>query len=302
VTQGIDPLGDRKEGAKELVWKPWQPPVVPLVPSQQLTTGTPDDGGVAPVSRVSSDKNNTGHIAARAFSTVHMEMDINHLAVPLSPAAAATALALGELGTVSAIAQVAGAIAGTPVSPDNLSAALGHFTDHLTLSSTAIGALHGVGEALQVFGGVAGVVAGAVGLKAELDDVRAKGLSPDKALGIAARAAQLVGGVAMALSPLCPPLAAIGASIMTAGSALALGKLAFDHRDDIKRAAKKASDIAGQAATGIRTAADQVTKVISNNGASMSAHAVPGDTAPLRVISNNGGSAPLSTAFQWITG
>jgi hypothetical protein len=176
--------------------------------------------------------------------TGDLSFDLDALAVPLTPEAQAVANAIGELGVVHGVAQVAAAVARTPFGPDGLAASLGRFAENLTSVGDQLMAVPGVGDALQVFGGVGGVAAGALGLKRELDDIKARGLGPENALGIASRAAQLVGGFAMALSPLCPPLAAPAAALMTAGAALALGKLGWEHRDTPMR-------------------------IVSNNGASM---------------------------------
>jgi hypothetical protein len=123
------------------------------------------------------------------------------------------------------------------------------------------------------------VVAGATGLKRELDDIARKGLGPEQALGVAAKAAQLVGGVAMALSPLCPALAPVGAAVMTAGAGLALGKLGWESREDLKGAAK--------------LVANNTARIVSNNGSAIVANNAS------RIVSEHGVGSP---AWGWVTG
>lgn len=301
MTREIGAIGDRRDPDEPLVWQPWQPPVLPPQPApssgeEEAVSGVSAAGSRRPVTApLQRDAVDTGDLTRNALSREALKpLDLNQVRVPLSPQVEATADALGELGTVSAIGQVATAIARTPMAPDQLGTALGHFVDNLTRTSTQLLAVPGVGEALQTFGGVSGVVAGAVGLKRELEDVKARGLAPQQAAGIAARAAQLVGGVALALSPLCPALAPVGAAIMTAGAALSLGKLALAHRDDLKSAAGKAA----------RIVSEHGAAIVSNNAARMAG--TKGGDANVRIISNNGstleGKAAGANAFQWITG
>lgn len=284
MPRDIGSLGDRDRDQEPLAWQPWQPPVMP--PQPPIITEGGEDQGVTGVSgargRIGGDRLNTGELTAKAMRRHLDQVNLDQLSVPMDPAVIATANALGELGVVNGVAQVASAVARTTFSPDAIGASLGQFSEILANNTSKLMAVPGVGDALQAFGGAAGVAAGALGLKRELDEAKAKGLGPQQALGIASRAAQLVGGVAMALSPLCPALAPVGAVLMTGGAALSLGKLAYESRHDLAAGARK-----------LGQKADRLDRIVSNNGAAM-----VGAGAPLKAISNHG----ANEAWKWITG
>jgi hypothetical protein len=211
-------------------------------------------------------------------------VDIDHIHVPGAPEKPSglsrlkdAAHMLGELGVVSAIGQVAAAYTRTTFDPGQIADSLGAFAKNLSGVADKLQQVPGVSEALSIFGGTGAIAAGALQLKSELEAAREKGPSLSAGLGAAAAAAQLVGGVATALTPLCPALAGAGAAILTAGAALKLGKLSWDNR-------QKAGQAIGAA------------KIISNNAA----NAVRSDVA--RIVANNGANAVKVDPFAWMTG
>lgn len=158
--------------------------------------------------------------------------------------------ALAELGVVTTLSQVAVAFTQARFSPGEIAESLGRFATNMTEVAEQLNRLPGVGPALEVFGGVGGIVTGLAGLKQVLAETRNEGPSLARGLEAAASAARLVSGVAMALAPVCAPLAAVGGTIALAGAALELGKLGWEKRPS------------SQASAG-------ATPIISNNGANM---------------------------------
>ncbi|MDB5095939.1 MAG: hypothetical protein JWM80_360 [Cyanobacteria bacterium RYN_339] len=268
MTQKIEGPGERRENEEPLTWKPWTPPVTaPAVSAPAVVTAA-----TLHQLRVVQDANSTTTSGAFALDEADAgSVVLDGLYVPLTPEAQAIADAIRDAGTVSAVGQVAVSLTQAPIAPGQLAIALERFTKHLVDVSDTLLRLPGVGQALQVFGGLSGVAAGALALKQEIDDLETAGRGPQDALDIAARAAQLVGGFALALSPLCPALAGAGAVIMTAGAALALGKLGWENRDDLKQAAKIVSN--------------NTARIVSNNGSS--------------IVSDHGFGSP---AWSWVVG
>jgi hypothetical protein len=177
------------------------------------------------------------------------------------------ALMLGELGVVGTLSQVAVAFSQTTFKPTELAESLGKFASNLTDVGEKLNHIPGIGAALAPFGGVGGIVTGVQNLKTEIASVKADGLNLSNGLGAAAAAARLVGGVALALSPFCAPLAAVGSSITLAGAGLELGKLGWEQRGAVKEAASEAGQaITGTAREVARQTSDAV-KIVSNNSA-----------------------------------
>ncbi|HEY9720475.1 MAG TPA: hypothetical protein V6D47_00565 [Oscillatoriaceae cyanobacterium] len=184
---------------------------------------------------------------------------------------------LEQLGVVASLKNVAAAYTQTTYAPGAISQALNHFATHLSSVAKQLDKLPGVGLSLQALGGVAGIVSGVKGLSETVASVKADGHNLQNSLHAASSAAKLVGGVAMALSSFCPPLAPLGGAISLAGAALGLGKVALEHRGELKQAGAKVAD-------GAKQALDGVSRIISNNGSA----AVKVDLAAKR--------------FAWMTG
>jgi hypothetical protein len=286
----IEGIGKKRKSEEPMVWKPWQPPPG-FVPPVAKTDDAPAERKVdAP--RMRRDVNGTGPLnwntAARQMNTP--KVDFDQIAVPGGASAGSAGLgeaakALGELGVVSSLSQVAVAYANTPVSFAHLADSLGAFASNLSKVSDQLQKVPGVGEALLAFGGIGGVVSGVMGFKEELENVKQDGLNLGNGLGIAANAAQLVGGVATALGTLCPPLAPVGASIMAAGAGLKLGKLAWENRDQVKAGVEAAGKVVQQAVE------KTVQPIVGNNGAA--------------IISNNGANmvgGQAQSPWAWMTG
>lgn len=166
---------------------------------------------------------------------------------------------LEQLGVVASLKNVAAAYTQSTYAPKAISQALNHFADHFSSVAKQLDKLPGVGLSLQALGGVAGIVSGVKGLSETVASVKADGHNLQNSLHAASSAAKLVGGVAMALSSFCPPLAPVGGAIALAGAALGLGKIALEHRGELQAAG------AGLAA-GAKQAMDGAARIISNNG------------------------------------
>jgi hypothetical protein len=183
------------------------------------------------------------------------------------------AAALGELGVVGALAEVAKAYASTTFDPAAISASLGKFAENLQNVSSQVQSLPGVGDALLGLGGLGAIVSGIKGLREGISAAKSAQDTPEKvqaSLGAAAGAAKIVGGVAAALTPFCPPLGAVGAAVIAAGVAMDAGKLAMENRAPLARALWVVQvKIGSMISPETRQAIDQATKIVSNNGASM---------------------------------
>lgn len=271
----IEGIGKKRKSEEPMVWKPWQPPPG-FVPPVAKTDDAPAERKVGGP-RLSRDVNGTGRLdwnaAARQMNLP--QVDFDKIAVPGASGAQQAgssglgdaAKALGELGVVSSLSQVAVAYARTPVSFSNLADSLEAFATNLTKVTDQLQHVPGVGEALLAFGGVGGVVSGVMGFKEELKSIQQDGLNLGNGLGVAASAAQFVGGVATALGTVCPALAPVGASIMAAGAGLKLGKLAWENRDKVKAGVEAAGKVVEKAVAPI--VGNNGAAIVSNNGANM---------------------------------
>jgi hypothetical protein len=293
----IEGIGRKGKSDEPMAWKPWQPPVTaaPGPAPAQAPAPKPE------LPRMRGDRNGTGPLsldAAVQGLAKAKAVDLDAIDVPDIPGVTNVqkvkdaATMLGELGVVASLAQVATAYSRTPVSFANMAESLGAFAENMTKVSEQLHAMPGVGEALATFGGVGGVVAGVMGFKEELQNVKQDGLNLANGLGVAASAAQLVGGVATALGALCPPMAPLGASIMAAGAALKLGKLGWENRDKVKVATQN-----------LQSAVERTTRIVGDKGAAIvannSAALVANNSAA--IVANN--SAAMSgRPFAWMTG
>jgi hypothetical protein len=291
----IEGIGRKRLSDEPMIWKPWQPPpgYVPPTKADDAVGGVSGTGPVArgPKPRIAGDRNGTGPLAVEAATRWLNQVkpvDLDSIAVPEAagakgpggapPKLGDAAKALGELGVIASLTQVATAYTQTRVNFSDMASSLEAFAGNMSKVSEQLARVPGVSEALAAFGGVGGIVSGVMGFKEELDRVKQDGLNLGNGLGAAASAAQLVGGVATALGALCPPLAPVGASIMAAGAALKLGKLGWENRDKAQSAAEGA----------LRVISDKGAAIVGNNGAA--------------IISNNGANMVGDRAFNWITG
>lgn len=291
----IEGIGRKRNSDEPMIWKPWQPPPGYVPPSK------PDDavGGVSgtssvargPKPRIAGDRNGTGPLAIEAATRWLNQVkpiDLDSIAIPETAGAKGpggptqqlgdAAKALGELGVIASLTQVATAYTQTRVNFADMAGSLEAFAGNLSKVSEQLAGVPGVSEALAAFGGVGGIVSGVMGFKEELANVKQDGLNLGNGLGVAASAAQLVGGVATALGALAPPLAPVGASILAAGAALKLGKLGWENRDKARSAAEGA----------LKVISDKGAAIVGNNGAA--------------IISNNGANMVGERSFNWITG
>lgn len=250
-----------------LQFKPWQPP-----PGWKVASPVGAPAEAAP--RMAGDRNQTGPLKLDMNNT---KVDVEAIGAQLaSEEMQRIGRALAEFGVVGTLTQAAVAFSQTTFDPARIAESLGQFASNLSNVTEQVSRLPGVGDALQVFGGVGGIVTGALGLKEELTRAQAEGAPKPQMLSLAASAARLVGGVALALSPFAPPLAAVGASVAMAGAALELGKLGWEHRDDLKKAAGFGRD----------RLAGGLAQIVANNGA----NAVQVDVT--KIVGNNGSNAP----------
>jgi hypothetical protein len=291
----IEGIGRKRLSDEPMIWKPWQPPpgYVPPTKTDDAVSGVSGAGPMArgPKPRIAGDRNGTGPLAVEAATRWLNQVkpvDLDSIAVPEAagakgpggapPKLGEAGKALGELGVIASLTQVATAYTQSRVSFSDMASSLEAFAGNMSKVSEQLAKVPGVSEALAAFGGVGGIVSGVMGFKEELDRVKQDGLNLGNGLGAAASAAQLVGGVATALGALCPPLAPVGASIMAAGAALKLGKLGWENRDKAQSAAEGA----------IKVISDKGAAIVGNNGAA--------------IISNNGANMVGDRAFNWITG
>lgn len=253
----------------------------PLDPSKLPVTPAAPAAAPAPAAPVQAapvkDRVHTGPLAQQAVASGvaagasgdQAAAALGQVQVPRTRATSPTgrlksaALMLGELGVVGTLTQVAVAFSRTTFNPGELAESLGSFASNLTDVSEKLTAIPGIGAALAPFGGIGGIVTGVTQLKTEIASVREDGLNLGNGLGAAAAAARLVGGVAMALSPFCAPLAAVGGSITMAGAAFELGKLGYEQRGAVAEAARQAGGTIRQ----IGQQSEDVARLLSNNGA-----------------------------------
>lgn len=283
----IEGIGRKRKSDEPMAWKPWTPPVGAAPPAPSAVPAAGPAAPAAPRPRMTGDLNGTGPL--KLPNPVALKsVDLDAIDVPGLPPTSGVqkvkdaAAMLGELGVVASLGQVAAAYSRTPVSFSHMAESLGAFAENLKQVSEQLHSVPGVGEALATFGGVGGVVAGVMGFKDELQAIKQDGLNLANGLGAASSAAQFVGGVATALSALCPPLAPVGASIMAAGAALKLGKLGWENRDKAKVAAQ---DIADKTA---RIIGDKGAAIVGNNSAA--------------IIASNGANMVRERPFAWMTG
>jgi hypothetical protein len=286
----IEGIGKKRKSEEPLVWKPWTPPPGFAPPAAKVEAPKPMEAKP----RLTGDRNGTGPLnldAAVGKMLKAQKVDLDNIDVPgaapaehVGPVDAAKAL--GELGVIASLSQVALAYARTPVSFAHMAESLEAFASNLTKVTDQLHQVPGVGEALATFGGIGGVVAGVMGFKEELANIQQDGLNLGNGLGIASSSAQFVGGVATALSALCPPLAPVGASIMAASAALKLGKLGWENRSQLK---------AGAEAVG--KAVQQTTRIVGDKGA-----AIVGNNSAAIVANNGANMVGQRRPWAWMTG
>lgn len=288
----IEGIGRKGKADEPLAWKPWQPPVTAAPAAAPARAPLPKPEA-AP--RMRGDRNGTGPLsldAAVQGLAKAKPVDLDAIDIPHIPGVTNVqkvkdaATMLGELGVVAALAQVATAYARTPISFSNMAESLGAFAENMTKVSAQLSAMPGVGEALATFGGVGGVVAGVMGFKEELKNIKQDGFNMANGLGVASSAAQLVGGVATALGLICPPMAPLGASIMAAGAALRLGKLGWENRDKVKVATEN-----------VRSAVERTARIVGDKGA-----AIVSENSAAIIANNSAAMSGGGRSFAWMTG
>lgn len=163
--------------------------------------------------------------------------------------------ALGAVGVVAALGELGSMLAKSPVDLSGVIGCLGELGQNLASAAGELAKFPGLTKALQVFGGIGGVIGGIMQLKDTLADMKENGASLSNITGALAGGATLVGGVCMALTPIFPPLAAVGAGLTLAGAALNLGKLAIDNWDGIKQTGAQAVEAVG---AGVKTVANAI--------------------------------------------
>lgn len=292
----IEGIGRKRKSDEPMAWKPWQPPVVPQAPAAKPAAPAPQ----GPVARIGGDRNGTGPLKLDAAINQlgkTKAVDVDGVALPGEPVGEVSkpgmvqrlgdaAQALGELGVVASLGQVAAAYVQTPVSFSHMAESLEAFAGNLAKVSEQLHQVPGVGEALAAFGGVGAIVSGVMGFKEELESVQQDGPNLGNGLGAAASAGQLVGGVATALSALCPPLAPVGASILAASAAFKLGKLGWENRDKLAAAAQNALKVVGD--KGAAIVGDRGAAIVANNSAA--------------IVANNSAAMTGGRPFAWMTG
>ncbi|MNS74600.1 hypothetical protein D3C72_1080820 [compost metagenome] len=185
-----------------------------------------------------------------------------HAAAGATTAASAASKAtrgLGAAGVLTAMTLLVKAVNAKPVSAAAVVSALSDLAANLGTAAAGLSKIPGLDKALHVFGGIGGIVGGITGLVANFQDAQKKGLSTSNMLGLMGSACSLVGGLAMALTPFCPPLGVAATAFTLAGAAFNVAKLAVDHQDWIKQKAQRAAS----ATTGaLSTVADTAKKAL----------------------------------------
>lgn len=159
--------------------------------------------------------------------------------------------ALGAVGVVTALGELGAILAKSPVDISGAISCLGELGTNLASAAGELAKYPGLTKALQVFGGVGGVISGIMQLKDTLTDMKANGATLSNITGALAGGCSLVGGVCMALTPFFPPLAAVGAGLTLAGAALNVGKLAIDNWDTVKEYGGKAASAVASGARAV---------------------------------------------------
>ena len=296
----IQGVGGPRDHDEPLVWKPWQPPVVPAAPATgPLARGAGGEPLDAPRPRVATDELSVTHAASGQMvgPTEWPEPKMLPAEVDAFFAAEATP-ALTKLGTVERLRDVSRALSRPTFDAEGIAGALGGFVDHLDLMGGEIAGVSGVGLALEALGGMGAIVSGARLLRDELNRANEQGRSGLRsALGASVGAAKLVGGMAMALSAIVPALLPVAGTALLAGAALQIGLSAWERRGAKAKAGSAAAPVAPPAPM----------RVVSNNGASApsasAARAIPERAEPLRVLANNGARMQTdSVSFSWLEG
>lgn len=166
---------------------------------------------------------------------------------------------LGAAGVLTAMTLLVKAVNAKPVSSAAVVQALSDLAANLGTAAAGLSKIPGLDKALHVFGGVGGIVGGITGLVANFKDAQKKGLTTSNMLGLMGSACSLVGGLAMALTPFCPPLAVAATAFTLAGAAFNVAKLAVDHKDWIKQ---KAQRVASATTGALSTVADTAKKAL----------------------------------------
>jgi hypothetical protein len=167
---------------------------------------------------------------------------------------------LGAAGVLTAMTLLVKAVNAKPVSAAAVVQALSDLAANLGTAAAGLSKIPGLDKALHVFGGIGGIVGGITGLVANFKDAQRRGLTTSNMLGLMGSACSLVGGVAMALTPFCPPLAVAATAFTLAGAAFNVAKLAVDHQDWIKQ---KAQRVASATTGAMSTVADTAKAALS---------------------------------------
>lgn len=207
---------------------PYQPVLPGVGAANPAAAASPAANPPAPVARLQRD---AAELSGQRGPGADLDGELNfeamaeEVAGPKATQAIQTAAALGELGVVATLGAVATAYARTTFDPEAVSASLSAFATHLQNVGEQVMAVPGVGDALMAFGGV-GAIASGVGMLNDALQAQDQGRGVFAAATAAAGAAKLVGGVATALSPFFPPLAAVGGLLTLSGVGLQLGAMA----------------------------------------------------------------------------
>lgn len=166
---------------------------------------------------------------------------------------------LGAAGVLTAMTLLVKAVNAKPVSAAAVVQSLSDLAANLGTAAAGLSKIPGLDKALHVFGGIGGIVGGITGLVVNFQEAQKRGLTTSNMLGLMGSACSLVGGLAMALTPFCPPLAVAATAFTLAGAAFNVAKLTVDHKDWIKQKAQRAAS----ATTGaLSTVADTAKKAL----------------------------------------
>lgn len=178
-----------------------------------------------------------------------------------------TTKGLGAIGVVTSLKGVADAIAASPMEASLVATALAELGMNLADAAGDLEKIPGLANALKVLGGVGGIVTGVMQLVDEFKSMAENGMTASNVTGALAGVCNTVGGLAMVISPIFPPAAAVGSALMIAGAGLNLAKLAIDNWDTVTEYADKAEDfVAGAAQSvshGVSDAADAIGSGLS---------------------------------------
>jgi hypothetical protein len=186
------------------------------------------------------------------------------------------ATALGELGVVGALAEVAKAYTQTTFDPAAIGSSLGKLADNLQQITSKVKCMPGVGDALTELGGLGSIISGVKSLREGVAAAKSAEDTPEKvqaSVGAAAGAAKIVGGLATALSPFCAPLGAVGAALTAAGVAFDAGKVAMENRVPLKQALMGIQlRMTGMIPPAVRQKVNDAARIVANNSSAIVAN------------------------------